>query len=40
MSKGLELLGSPIWGTTEFFDQFLSPCLANVAAAQDRISML
>ena len=40
MSKGLELLGSPIWGTTEFFDQFLSSCLAKVAAAQDRISML
>jgi len=33
MNKGLELLGSPIWGTKDFFDQFLSSCLAKVAAA-------
>jgi len=40
MSEGLELLGSPIWGKKEFFDQFLSSCLAKVSAAQDRISIL
>ena len=28
--EGLELLGSPIWGTDNFFDQFLSSCLAKV----------
>ena len=40
MSKGLELLGSPIRETTEFFDHFLSSCLSRVVAAQDRIFIL
>ena len=40
VGKGLELLGSPIWETAEFFDQFLSSWLVKVAAAQARISIL
>ena len=40
VGKGLELLGSPILGTAEFFDQFLSSCLVKVEAAQARISIL
>jgi len=40
VSDGLELLGSPIWGTTAYFDQFLSARLSKVAAAQDSIAIL
>jgi len=39
-SEGLELLGSPIWGTDNFFDQFLSSRLSRVVAAQDSIAIL
>ena len=38
--EGLELLGSPIWGTDNFFDQFLSSRLAKVIAAQDSNAIL
>ena len=38
--EGLELLGSPIWGTDNFFDQFLFSRLAKVTAAQDSIAIL
>ena len=40
VSEGLELLGSPIWGTSKFFDQYLSARLDKVAAAQDSIAIL
>ena len=40
VSEGLELLGSPTWGTITFFDKYLSAHLANVAAAQDSIAIL
>ena len=32
----LAIPSTPIWGTTEFFDQFLSSCLAKVAASYSR----
>ena len=38
--EGLELLGSPIWGTDNFFDQFLFSRLAKVTAAQDSVAIL
>ena len=40
VNQGLELLGSPILGTTEYFDKFLSSCLAKVVAVQDSIAIL
>jgi len=39
-SEGLELLGSPIWVTDNFFDQFLSSGLSKVVSAQDSIAIL
>ena len=38
--EGLELLGSPIWETDNFFDQFLFSRLAKVTAAQESIAIL
>jgi len=39
-SEGLELLGSPIWGTDNFFDQFLSSRLSKIVADQDSAAIL
>ena len=33
-------MGSPIWGTDNFFDQFLSSRLSKVVSAQDSIAIL
>ena len=38
--SGLELLGSPVWGTPQFFTTFLSTRLDKISNIQDKLADL
>ena len=39
-SGGLELLVSPVWGPTNFFDSFSTSQLDKIFAIQDKLTLL
>ena len=40
MSSGLELLGSPVWGSPQFFNSFLSTKLDKTSSIQEKLAEL